>query len=52
MQQNRCKIGDSLVVQWLRLHVSNAGGMSSIPGWGTKISHAVHVAKKKKKKKM
>ena len=34
------KIGTSLVVQWLRLYASNAGGASSIPGWGTKIPHA------------
>ena len=48
MHQNRCKIGDFLVVQWLRLHVSNARGLSSIPGWGTKISHAMRVAEKKR----
>ena len=28
------------MVQWLRLRASNAGGVGSIPGWGTKISHA------------
>ena len=33
--------GTSLVVQWLRLHASNAGGTGSIPGQGTKIPHAV-----------
>ena len=27
----------SLVVQRLRLHAPTAGGMGSIPGWGTKI---------------
>ena len=32
--------GTSLVVQWLRLHASTAGGASSIPGPGTKIPHA------------
>ena len=32
--------GTSLVVQWLRLRVSNAGGVCLIPGWGTKIPHA------------
>ena len=42
----RAFLGTSLVVQWLRFCPSNAGGMSSIPGWGTKILHA----KKKKKK--
>ena len=29
--------GTSLVVQWLRLHTSTAGGTGSIPGLGTKI---------------
>ena len=28
--------GTCLVVQWLRLHVPNAGGTGSIPGWGTR----------------
>ena len=32
--------GTSLVVQWLRLRVPNAGGVGSIPGQGTKIPHA------------
>ena len=27
--------GTSLVVQWLRLHAPNAGGLGSIPSWGT-----------------
>ena len=40
----------SLVIRWLRLHVSNAGGMGSIPDQGTKIPHAVGVWPKKKKK--
>ncbi|TEA28821.1 hypothetical protein DBR06_SOUSAS4010032, partial [Sousa chinensis] len=34
----------SLVVQWVRLPASNAGGPGSIPGWGTR-SH-MHVAAK------
>ena len=29
------KLGTSLVVQWLRFHAPNAGGLASIPGWGT-----------------
>ena len=33
--------GTSLVVQWLRLHTSNAGGLGSIPGVGTKIPDAL-----------
>ena len=32
--------GTSLVVQWLRLRASTAGGAGSIPGRGTKIPHA------------
>ena len=34
--------GTSLVVLWLRLCASNAGGVGSIPGWGTKIPNAMH----------
>ena len=30
---------------------SNAGGMSSIPGWGSKIPHVMQGSKKKKKTK-
>ena len=40
----------TLVVQWLRLRASNAGGTGSIPGWGTKIPHAVQQSKKTKTK--
>ena len=29
----------SLAVQWLRLHVPNAGAMDAIPGQGTKSPH-------------
>ena len=29
-------LGFSLVVQWLRLHTPNAGGLGSIPGQGTR----------------
>ena len=32
-------LGTSLAVQWLRLCTSNAGGIVSIPGQGTKIPH-------------
>ena len=39
-QENRWT-GSSLVVQWLRLHTSTARGKSSIPGWRTKIQHAM-----------
>ena len=33
--------GTSLVIQWLRLYTPTAGGMGLIPGWGTKIPHAM-----------
>ena len=33
-------MGTSLVVQWLRLRASTAGGTGSIPGRGTKIPNA------------
>ena len=35
-------------IQWLRHHASNAGGIGSIPGQGTKIPHATGCGKKKK----
>ena len=50
--------GASLLVQWLRLHATSAGGTGSIPGQGTKIPHAACCSQKirfqkdiKKKKK-
>ena len=41
----------SLVVQWLRLHTSNAGGAGSIPGQRTKIPYTTQCSQKLKKKK-
>ena len=41
-------LGTSLVVQWLRLHASNAGGARSIPGRGNKIPRPHSAAKKNK----
>ena len=35
-----------MVVQWLRLPASTAGGTGSIPGWGTKILHAARRGQK------
>ena len=32
--------GTSLAVQWLSFCASTAGGVGSVPGWGTKIPHA------------
>ena len=43
--------GTSLVVQWLRLYASTAGGTGSVPCQGTKILHvACHGQKKKKER--
>ena len=42
-------VGTSLVVQWLRFHASNAGGMGLIPDWGTKIPHAMQCAQQLQK---
>ena len=42
--------GTSLVVQWLRLHTSNAEDMGSIPSQGTKVSHVVWCGQKNKNK--
>ena len=39
-----CNFGTSLVVQWVRLCVPNAGGLGSTPGQGTR-SH-MHAATK------
>ena len=47
LQQNGGK-GTSLVVQLLRLHVSTAGDVGSIPGQGTKIPHAMQHGQKMK----
>ena len=39
--------GTSLVVHWVRLCASTAGGTGPIPGWGIKMQHVL--SKKKKK---
>ena len=39
--------GTSLVVQWLRLHISNAWGMGSIPGQGTDSTCGQEIKQKK-----
>ena len=46
-----CTQRTSLAIQWLRLHTSNAGRVGSIPGWGTKISHALRCGQKQTNKK-
>ena len=43
------RFGTYLAVQWLRLHISTAGSMGSIPGQETKI---LQVAWPKKERKM
>ena len=53
-ERNRIKRigrGTSLAVQWLRRRASNARGMGSIPGGGTKIPHAVWCDQKSIRKK-
>ena len=47
ISQKTSGIGTSLVVQWLRLCASTAGGMGSIPGKGSSTCHS-HKRKKKK----
>ena len=44
---NNYNRGTSLVVQWLRLHASTAGGTGSVPGRGTKITHGKREKEKK-----
>lgn len=33
----KIKVGSSPAVQWLGLRASPAGGLRSVPGWGTKF---------------
>ena len=37
----RYKYQTSLGIQWLRLHISSAESVGSIPGKGTEIPHAL-----------
>ena len=46
MERDAVKWWDFLVVQWLLLPASTAGGMVSVPGQGTKVSHAIGPRKK------
>lgn len=41
------RTGISLLVQWLEFQTSTAGGMGSVPGWGSKILLALVVQTKK-----
>ena len=45
----RATRGTSLVVQWLSLHASTAGGTGWIPVWGTKIPHAAWCSQKQQR---
>ena len=42
------RVGNSLAVQWIGLRAFTAKGLSSIPGWGTKIPQAAQRSKKKR----
>ena len=42
---------DSLVAQWLSLHVPNTRGVGSNPGWGSRIPHATQCGQEKNKQK-
>ena len=44
--ESKLQRGTSLVVQWLRLHASTAGGTGSIPVQGTKIQHTEQCSQK------
>ena len=41
------KLRTYLMVKWLRIQISNAGGTGSIPDWGIKMPH--DAARKRKK---
>ena len=43
---------DFLAVQWIRLCASNAGGVGSISGQGTKIPYALWHSQKRTKEKI
>ena len=47
--QNSVPLGTSLVIQWWRLFPSSASDAASIPGWRTKIPHAVWSSQKQTK---
>ena len=44
-RRNKVYKRNILVVKWLRLHASTAGGAGSIPGRGTKIPQAMQLGK-------
>ena len=44
--------GTSVAIQWLRLHVPNAGGTGLIPGQGTEIPHQELKSSKEKLQKL
>ena len=40
-------MGKSMAIQWLVLHAFTAGGVGSIPSWGTKIPNATRLGQTK-----
>ena len=48
-QIRNCNGGNSLAVQWLRLHASTAGGVGLISGQGTKIPKVLRHGQNKQK---
>ena len=48
---SRGRIGNSLAVQWLGLHVLTAKGLGSVPGQGTRIPQAKWCSPKQNKQK-
>ena len=40
------RTGTSMEVQWIEIHTSTIGDMSSIPDWSTKIPHAMRHGQK------
>ena len=48
LKLKNCLLRTSLAVQWLRLHISSAEGVDSIPSQEAKILHAMWYGQKKK----
>ena len=50
LNKSICILRTSLAVKWLRLYATTTGGEGSIPGWETKIPHAMQHGQKTLKK--
>ena len=46
-KQKKRNLGNSLAIQWLGLCAVIAGGMGSMPGWGSKIPQTLQPSQKK-----